>query len=58
MTQSISILDAMKRLGFRFVGTGGGRLYFHRVTAAGLEHREFKTWADVESFARENTKGN
>lgn len=58
MSDAISVLDAMKRIGFRFSGTGGGRLYFDRTTAAGIEHREFKTWADVEAYARENMKGN
>jgi hypothetical protein len=47
-----SILDLMKDLGYRFAGTGGGRLYFAKVLPdRSQELREFKTWDDVRRFA-------
>ena len=40
------IIDEMKVLGYRFSGTGGGRIYFD---GNGLR-REFKSWDDVLAF--------
>lgn len=52
-----SILDYMKDLGYRFSGTGGGRLYFVRnIAGCGQEFREFKSWDDVHKFVADNHK--
>ena len=50
-----SILDSMKDLGWRFNGTGGGRLYFVRnIAGYGQDFREFKSWDDVRRFIENN----
>lgn len=46
-----SIIESMKDLGYRFCGTGGGRLYFARnIPGYGQDFREFKSWDDVRAF--------
>lgn len=52
-----NVLQLMSSLGYRFTGTGGGRLYFAKMSNAGLDHKEFKSWEDVMEFARNRKEG-
>lgn len=50
-----NVLQLMSSLGYRFTGTGGGRLYFARTTDAGIVLMEFKTWDEVGAFTAGKT---
>lgn len=46
------ILERMRNVGYRFVGTGAGRIYFALVKTGGLQHLEFKSWEAVDAFCK------
>lgn len=49
------LLQEMSAIGYRFTGTGGGRLYFSRTTDDGVELMEFKSWDEVRAFCAGKT---